>query len=81
MHREYTRQVLSLMIGDVPSSSEQIPLPFFGKTIDVDGMKDPNCEWITYWGKASHVFDNVYRCYAHVGGTLAIVEITVTRLP
>jgi hypothetical protein len=61
--------------------TEQLPLPFFGQTIDVDGMKDPKCDQITYWGKAVCVFDNVYRCYANVGGTMAIVEITVTRLP
>lgn len=59
---------------------DQLPLPFYGKVIDVDGMRDSRCEGITYWGKATCVFDDVYRCLANVGGTLCVVEITVTTL-
>lgn len=59
----------------------QLPLPFYGKTIDVDGVRDPKRDQITYWGKATCIFDNVYRCYADVCGNLCIVEITVTELP
>lgn len=63
-----------------PVASESQPgLPFYGATIDVDGVQDPRCPEIQYWGKATHVFDNVYRCYANVGGNLCIVEITVSR--
>ena len=60
--------------------AEQLPLPFYGKVIDVDGKRDPKCDQITYWGKAVCVFDNVYRCYANVGGTLCIVEVNVREL-
>ncbi len=60
---------------------KQLALPFYGQSIDVDGKIDPKCDQITYWGRAVHVFDNVYRCYAQVFGCMAIVEITVTRLP
>lgn len=60
--------------------TEQMPLPFYGATIDVDGMRDPKCDWITYWGKATCVFDSVYRCYANVDGSLYIVEINVRAL-
>jgi hypothetical protein len=57
----------------------QLGLPFYGKTIDVDRMRASNCDGIEYWGKATHVFDNVYRCLANVGGTLCVVEVTVDR--
>lgn len=81
--REFARSVLRLMVDNSPATKapEQLPLPFYGKTIDVDGMRDPKCDQITYWGKAVLVHDNVYRCYANVYGSMCIVEITVTRLP
>ncbi len=60
---------------------EQLALPFYGKSVNVDGTHDPKCAQITYWGKAVHLFDNIYRCYASVWGTVAIVEVTITRLP
>jgi len=73
--------VLRQMVqGDPARPPEQMPLPFYGATIDVDGMHDPKCDQITYWGKATCVFDNVYRCYANVGGNLCIVEISVRAL-
>lgn len=57
----------------------QLALPFYGQTIDVDGIKDPRDDQIEYMGKAVHVFDNVYKCYAKVWGTLAVVEVVVSR--
>lgn len=85
MQREHTRQALGLMVEEVARAPrdvpQQLPLPFYGETIDVDGITDPQCDSITYWGKATCVFDNVYRCYANVGGNLCIVEITVSRKP
>ncbi len=57
----------------------QLGLPFGGKTIDVDGIEDPKYQGqIRYIGKANHVFDNIYRCLAQVGGALCVVEIVVT---
>ena len=59
--------------------SPQLGLPFYGKTVDVDKLCDPKYpEGIQYWGKATHVFDNVYRCLANVGGTLCVVEVTIS---
>lgn len=78
--REFMRRALRMMV-EKAAPPEQLPLPFYGKTIDVDGVRDPKCIEITYWGKATCVFDNVYRCYADVGGNLCIVEVTVTALP
>ena len=54
----------------------QRALPFYGKTIDVDGRHDLD-GLVTYYGKATHVFDRTYRCLARVGDVLCIVEITV----
>lgn len=56
---------------------KQPALPFHGKTIDVDGRTDLD-GLITYYGKATHVFDRTYRCLARVGDCLCIVEITVS---
>ena len=56
----------------------QLGLPFHGKTIDVDKLRDPkHPEEIEYWGKAIHIFDDIYHCLANVGGTLCVVEVTI----
>lgn len=88
MRDEFKHRVLKrIMEADVlrdhgaPLPPHQLSLPFYSQTIDVDGIKDPKCDQITYWGKAVCVFDNVYRCYANVWGTMAVVEITVSRKP
>lgn len=60
------------------NESKQLGLPFYGKIIDVDGLDDPKGRGqIRYIGKATHVFDNVYRCLATVGSSLCVVEVTV----
>lgn len=56
---------------------QQLGLPFYGKTIDVDGIQDSTRPGIEYWGVARHVFDDTYRCLANVGGTLCAVEVTI----
>lgn len=82
MHHELIRRVLPDLVRDpTPIPPGQLPLPFYGKTINVDGMKDPECDQITYWGQATCVFDDIYQCYATVGGTVCIVDITVRRKP
>lgn len=56
----------------------QMGLPFYGRTVDVEGMTDPvRGESVRYMGKATHVFDDVYWCLAVVGGALCVVEVTI----
>lgn len=53
-------------------------LPFYGRIIDIDHMYDAKYgEQVQYWGKAVHVFDDIYRCLANVGGALCVVEVTI----
>lgn len=56
---------------------KQVALPFYGRTIDVDGYVDEGRPGIQYIGKASHVFDSTYRCLAIVSGVLCAVEVTI----
>lgn len=56
----------------------QLGLPFYGKTVDIDGMRDAKYgDQIQYMGKATHVFDDKYWCVAAVGGALCAVEVTI----
>ncbi len=69
-----------MQIPTVTELPQQIALPFYGKTLDVDELCDPkHPEVIQFMGVATHVFDNVYRCLANVGGALCVVEVTVRR--
>lgn len=72
-------QQLELPVSRTPT--QQLPLPFYGETIDVDGLRDAKCPDVTYWGQATCVFDNTYQCCANVNGVLCVVEISVTRQP
>jgi len=54
----------------------QTALPYYGKEISVEGLRDRQDDQIEYLGKAHHVFDNVYRCLAVVHGSLCVVEIS-----
>jgi hypothetical protein len=57
----------------------QVGLPFYGREVDVDGFVDLKYKGgVVYMGKASHVFDNTYRCLAVCGGALCIVEASIT---
>jgi len=61
------------------AACRQLGLPFYGKSIDVDGLDDPKSQGqIRYIGKAAHVFDNLYWCLANVGGSLCVVEVSIT---
>lgn len=55
----------------------QLGLPFYGKDVLVDGIVD-EARQISYLGKATHVFDNLYKCLAVVGGALCVVEVTIS---
>ncbi len=57
---------------------QQVVLPFYGKTVDVDGLTDARRPSVRYIGKATLVFDNLYKCLAIVSGTLCVVEVTIT---
>ncbi len=63
--------------GSEQREAQQLGLPFYGKTLDVDGRLDLD-GLVTYYGKATHVFDRTYRCLARVGDALCIVEIEVS---
>ena len=57
---------------------EQLGFAWCGRQVKVDGMTDPKYgEGIKYMGLATHVFDDVYRCLAVVGGALCVVEVTI----
>ncbi len=56
---------------------KQVALPFYGRQLDVNGLADGRGRDIEYLGKAVHVFDNIYRCLAIVGGMLCVVEVTI----
>jgi len=61
---------------------EQLPLPYYGKTIDMDGKRDPVHQDVQYLGQATIVFDNTYRVRADIGGVYEVeVEIIVSRDP
>ncbi len=57
----------------------QLGLPFYGKELDVDGVIDAQSKGcVQYIGKATHVFDNTWRCLANVEGALCVVEVRIT---
>ena len=77
----YDAATLGFIYQKPLETSAQLGLPFYGKFIDVDGLKDPKYgDGIRYMGKATHVFDNVYRCLAVVAGAICVVEVTVSPL-
>lgn len=63
----------------MPIEPVQLGLPWFGRQIDVDQRLDDR-GYIQYIGKATHVFDDVYRCLANVAGALCVVEVTIRPL-
>lgn len=81
MALERIRDLQQLELPIAKTRAQQLPLPFYGKTIDVDGLRDAKCPDVTYWGKATCVFDNTYQCYANVNGVLCAVQVLVTRQP
>lgn len=57
-----------------------MPLPFTPREIDVDGMTDErDGGFIEFYGKATSQPDGTWRCLANVGGTLCVVEVTITE--
>jgi hypothetical protein len=50
--------------------------------VSVDGLRDAKRpEGIRYMGKATRQPDGKYHCLAIVGGTLCVVEVTLTPDP
>jgi hypothetical protein len=50
----------------------------FGDEVDLDGYFDEPKQ-VRYIGKAKRIYENQYQCLAVVGGSLCLVEATITN--